>query len=300
MKQSCTFAASSQERDWKNGAQGHCNSQTCRVINDNSRPQIYWGKETKRIWKKGRIAGNRFQEVDSNRLESTWKAAKRGQRCPWPKRAYAFFPEYIQEKTHTPFLANQATWNGKSALQRNVASHRAKGTCRKKCQNQKCRTGHGEMGAFLRWWAGCKLPRATLEKCTVCPATSKIHSLESIGHFHSWVYKLGKLKISKTQAPQSLGLLCWQEPPVHYTLNIPRKRKMDKEVVDILYNGISLSHYINVIRLVAAWWVDLATKILSEICHTEKDTYYKISLIEGMEKTIHFNWITKQNRITHL
>ena len=23
----------------------------------------------------------------------------------WPKRAYAFFPEYIQKKTHTPFLA---------------------------------------------------------------------------------------------------------------------------------------------------------------------------------------------------
>ena len=23
----------------------------------------------------------------------------------WPKRAYAFFPEYIQEKTHTPFLS---------------------------------------------------------------------------------------------------------------------------------------------------------------------------------------------------
>ena len=23
----------------------------------------------------------------------------------WPKRAYAFYPEYIQEKTHTPFLA---------------------------------------------------------------------------------------------------------------------------------------------------------------------------------------------------
>ena len=37
---------------------------------------------------------------------------------------------------------------------------------------------------------------------------SKKHSLESIGHFHSWAYKLGKLKISKTQAPQSLGLLC--------------------------------------------------------------------------------------------
>ena len=24
----------------------------------------------------------------------------------WPKRAYAFFPEYIQEKSHPPFLDN--------------------------------------------------------------------------------------------------------------------------------------------------------------------------------------------------
>ena len=30
------------------------------------------------------------------------------------------------------------------------------------------------------------------------------------------------------------------------------KRKMDKEVVVLMYNGISLSHEINVIRLVAA------------------------------------------------
>ena len=27
----------------------------------------------------------------------------------WPKRAYAFFPEYIQEKTHTPFLGKGIT-----------------------------------------------------------------------------------------------------------------------------------------------------------------------------------------------
>ena len=27
----------------------------------------------------------------------------------WPKRAYAFFPEYNQEKTHTPFLAKDIT-----------------------------------------------------------------------------------------------------------------------------------------------------------------------------------------------
>ena len=30
------------------------------------------------------------------------------------------------------------------------------------------------------------MPTATLEKCTVCSETSKKHSLESIGHFHSW------------------------------------------------------------------------------------------------------------------
>ena len=40
--------------------------------------------------------------------------------------------------------------------------------------------------------------------------------------------------------------------PLHYTLNILGKRKMDKEVVVLMYNGISLSHEINVIRLVAA------------------------------------------------
>ena len=27
----------------------------------------------------------------------------------WPKRAYVFFPEYIQEKTYTPFLAKGIT-----------------------------------------------------------------------------------------------------------------------------------------------------------------------------------------------
>ena len=95
------------------------------------------------------------------------------------------------------------------------------------------------------------MPTATLEKCTECAETSKKHSLESIGHIHSWAYKLGKLKISKTKAHQSLGLLCSQEPPLHYTLNIPGKRKMDKEVVVLMYNGISLRHEINVIRLVA-------------------------------------------------
>ena len=50
----------------------------------------------------------------------------------------------------------------------------------------------------------------------------------------------------------SLVLLWLQETPLHYTLNILGKRKMDKEVVVLMYNGISLRHEINVIRLVAA------------------------------------------------
>ena len=135
---------------------------------------------------------------------------------------------------------------------------------------------------FVMLMGGMKIANSHSGECMVCPETSKKHSLESIGHFHSWVYKLGKLKINKTQAPQSLGLFCFQEPPLRYTLNIPGKRKMDKEVVVLMYNGIWLIHEINVIRLLAAWWVDVGTMILSEISHTEKDTYQKVSLIEGM------------------
>ena len=38
----------------------------------------------------------------------------------------------------------------------------------------------------------------------------------------------------------------------------------------------------NKIMPFAGTWMDLGTTILSEISHTEKDTYHKISLIEGM------------------
>ena len=48
------------KNELKNGAQGHCKSKTCRLINDNYHPKIYWGKATKRMWKQGRIAGNSF------------------------------------------------------------------------------------------------------------------------------------------------------------------------------------------------------------------------------------------------
>ena len=76
--------------------------------------------------------------------------------------------------------------------------------------------------------------------------------LKTIRHFHSWGNIFGNTKIDRTQAPQSLGLLCLQEPWLGYTLNIPGKRKMDKKFVVLMYNGMTLSHKINVIRLVAA------------------------------------------------
>ena len=67
-----------------------------------------------------------------------------------------------------------------------------------------------------------------------------------------------------------------------------------------MYNGMSLNLEVNVKRLVAALWVVLGTKILSEIRHTDKETYPKKSLIRGFLKSLHMNWITKQNRFTHL
>ena len=63
---------------------------------------------------------------------------------------------------------------------------------------------------------------------------------------------------------------------------------MDKDDVVHICNGILLSHRMNEIMPFAATQMDLETIILSEIRHTEKDTYHKISLIEGMEKPLHF------------
>ena len=63
------------------------------------------------------------------------------------------------------------------------------------------------------------------------------------------------VQIGKTKNQQDTGtpkFRAAQDPPLHYTLNILGKRKVDNEVVVLMYNGISLSHEIHVIRLVAA------------------------------------------------
>ena len=209
-----------------------------------------------------------------------------------------FFLNIFRKKRIRPFWPTKQAGNAYQHCKEVSLRIRQKGRPGK-CKNQKCRTGHGEKETLLHWWVGCKLTMATLEKCMVFPKTSK-NQLQSIRHFHSGAYILRKPKIDRTQAPQNLGLLCLQGPQLQYTLNIPWKRKMDKEVVVFMYNGISLSQEINVIRLVAALWADLSTMILSEISHREKETYHKISLIGDFEKSLHMTWITKQNRVTHL
>ena len=54
---------------------------------------------------------------------------------------------------------------------------------------------------------------------------------------------------------------------------------MDKEVVVLMYNGISLSHEKkNEIMPFSATWMDLEMIILSEVSQTEKDKYHMLSL----------------------
>ena len=49
-----------------------------------------------------------------------------------------------------------------------------------------------------------------------------------------------------------------------------------------MHNEILLSHKKSEILPFAAIWMDLENIMLSEISHTEKDTYHKTSLLEGM------------------
>ena len=63
---------------------------------------------------------------------------------------------------------------------------------------------------------------------------------------------------------------------------MPINRRMDKEVVVHMYNGILLSHKkTNEIIPFAATWMDLEIVILSEVSQTEKDKYHMMLLICG-------------------
>ena len=60
-------------------------------------------------------------------------------------------------------------------------------------------------------------------------------------------------------------------------------RRMDKEDMVYIYNGILLSHKNkNEIMPFAATWMDLEIIILSQVSQTEKDKYHMILLIRGI------------------
>ena len=59
-------------------------------------------------------------------------------------------------------------------------------------------------------------------------------------------------------------------------------RRMDKEDVVHIYNGILHSHKKNEIMPFAVIWMQLEIIILSEVSQTEKDKYHTVSLIWGM------------------
>ena len=69
---------------------------------------------------------------------------------------------------------------------------------------------------------------------------------------------------------------------VAVSIYIPINRRMDKEDVVHIYNGILLSHKKNEIMSFAATWMDLEIVILSEVSQTEKDKYHMISLLCGI------------------
>ena len=61
-------------------------------------------------------------------------------------------------------------------------------------------------------------------------------------------------------------------------------RRLDKEDVVHIYNGILLSHRKNEIMPSTATWMDLEIIILSEVSQTEEDKYRIISPLCGIYK----------------
>ena len=59
-------------------------------------------------------------------------------------------------------------------------------------------------------------------------------------------------------------------------------KRMGKEDVEHIYNGILLSHKNNKIMPFAATWMDQEIIIPSEVSQTETNKYHVISLISGI------------------
>ena len=65
-------------------------------------------------------------------------------------------------------------------------------------------------------------------------------------------------------------------------------RRMDKEDVAHIHNGILLSHKINEIKLFVVRWMDLKSVIQSEVSQKEKNKYHMLTHIYGISKKKRF------------
>ena len=61
-------------------------------------------------------------------------------------------------------------------------------------------------------------------------------------------------------------------------------KRMDKEDVIHIYNGILLSHKKEQNNAICTTWMNLEIVILSEVSQIKKDKYHMISLIYGILK----------------
>ena len=86
------------------------------------------------------------------------------------------------------------------------------------------------------------MPTATLEKWTVCPETYKKTQLREHRALPLMGVEIGKTKNQQDTGTPKFTAALLTNTPLHYTLNILGKRKLDKELVVLMYNGISLSH----------------------------------------------------------
>ena len=101
--------------------------------------------------------------------------------------------------------------------------------------------------------------------------------------FHSWVYiQKNKKRIRKdTCTPMFIAALftvakIWKQP------KCPSTDEWIKKMWYIYTRECYSAIRKNEIMPFVATWMDLEGIMLSEISHTEKDTYHKKSLIEGM------------------
>ena len=81
---------------------------------------------------------------------------------------------------------------------------------------------------------------------------------------------------------------------------MPINRRMDKEDVVHIYNGILLSHKNNEIMSFAATWMDFEIIILNEVSQTEKEISYDITYMWNLKEGYKWPYLQNRNRLTDI